>query len=90
MEGKYGRLRQVSVSAEDGRTKVVDTYAKWDDDEPLFLLRSTDHLAPFIVQLYAMLAHLFGLLAVGNGAQHQYWAMRKWQNDHPERVKLPD
>jgi hypothetical protein len=97
MEGKYGKLRPVQVERVDvahpdtpwmERETVLP--AKWEDDEPLFLLRSTDRLAPFIVQLYAMLAHLFGLREVGNGVQHQYWAIRKWQGEHPERVKLPD
>jgi hypothetical protein len=58
-------------------------------DEPLFILRAQDRLAPIVVQLWAQMADLVGspksLEAAGLAA-----AMLRWQHAHPDKVKWPD
>jgi hypothetical protein len=83
MEGKYGRLRRVTES-------IVVCEGPWDDDEPLFLVRSQDKLAPFFLMLYATLAGILGLQTIVAGVWAQRQAVLDWQAAHPERVKLPD
>lgn len=90
MEGKYGRLRQVSVCAEGGETKIVDVYAPWEDDEPLFLIRGQDKLALDTLFAYACLARAHHCTSVAIAVEHQIKTTREWQRQHPERMKLPD
>lgn len=78
MEGKYGRLR-----CADGETK-------WDDEEPLFLLRGQDRLAPMILRLYAQIAESHGRYDVYDGVMQQHDRMIRWQGEHQLRIKLPD
>lgn len=90
MEGKYGRLRQVSISAEGGEDKVVDVYAKWDDEEPLFLIRGQDKLALETLFAYACLARAHHCTSVAIAVEQYMQDMREWQRQHPDRMKLPD
>lgn len=59
------------------------------EDEPVFLLRAQDIVAPEVVEMWAVAAHNVG--AKDNIIQHAYehaQSMRKWQKEH--RVKIPD
>lgn len=93
-EGKYGKLRQVEVKEFDlpGGTHTVHEAVlppKWDDDEPLFLLRAQDSLSTDAVWHYYETLVKLGL-PQADGVQAQWLAMVQWQRTHPERVKLPD
>lgn len=53
--------------------------AKVGDDEPIFVLRAQDKLAPLIVELWANLAYLHGLpMAKVEEAQALAHLMRRW------------
>ena len=60
-------------------------------DEPLFLLRGKDKLAPATIDNYQSLVQ-----TRSNNVRHAQAAfdaaknMREWQHSHPERVKIPD
>lgn len=87
MDSKYGRL--------------VAERKDIPDDEPLFLLRGQDALAPGAVENYAeMVRATLRTVMDGNTAQRVQdfaddcnnvaAAMRMWQAAHPDRVKFPD
>ncbi|GAI26735.1 unnamed protein product [marine sediment metagenome] len=59
------------------------------EDEPVFLLRGQDVVAPKVVEAWAMAAHNAG--AKDDIVEHAYkhaQAMRKWQEEH--KTKIPD
>jgi hypothetical protein len=60
-------------------------------DEPVFLLRASDRLAPVTVEMWATALEMIGGSAVTVGAVRQ-WAneMRRWQGLHFETIKTPD
>lgn len=74
---KYGQVILESKS-------VIDT-------EPVFLLRGQDRKAPFVIDAYAQMCEESDMdpdfVRSLRVAAEQ---MRTWQQDHPERVKLPD
>jgi hypothetical protein len=86
MEGKYGRLRPVDV---DDEGNAFAHPAKWDDDEPLFLFRAQDQLAPGAVWAYYASLKKLGLPQAA-AVEQQWLAMCKWQAAHRDRVKFPD
>lgn len=64
--------------------------AKVDEDEPVFVLRAQDKLAPALVELWASLAFMHGC----NGeklseANELAQRMRAWQHE-TDRAKWPD
>ena len=76
------------------------TLNKADEDEPLFILRAQDKLAPQVVRLWAA-SLLAALLGDGeNASQAQVDKvtramklaidMEAWQAQHSARVKIPD
>lgn len=79
--GKY-RVDGQIVNTETGRTIPAD--------EPLFIIRAQDKLAPAAIRAYARLLREKKLtkaaLAVGKYAKE----VEAWQKAHKERVKLPD
>lgn len=94
MEGKYGKLRPIEVKEFDlpGGTHTVHEGvlpAKWDDDEPLFLFRAQDQLAPGAVWAYYENLKKLGLPQAA-AVEQQWLAMCQWQAAHRDRVKLPD
>lgn len=71
--------------------------ATFPEDEPLFLLRAKDKLAPRAVRYYAQICrHLAittknkALMEVGEKAQVVAQEMEHYQRIHASRVKLPD
>jgi hypothetical protein len=67
----------------------VPEYEKADLDEPLFVLRAQDVIAPIIVELYAL--HCAGRRvnqAKVESVRKAARAMRVWQESHP--TKVPD
>lgn len=58
-------------------------------DEPVFLLRAQDVIAPGLVSIWADIADVIGAdQAIVNAAREQSIEMRKWQSIH--KSKVPD
>jgi hypothetical protein len=65
--------------------------AKAADDEPIFILVGDDKFAPALVVLWVELAITFGSpRGKFQEAARLLTRMRQWQEDHPDRVKVPD
>lgn len=67
------------------------------DDEPIFVLRAKDALAPLVVRMWAELAEYHGQPAENNAftakleeARELANKMIMWQNEHIKVVKFPD
>ena len=70
-------------------SRIQDPENKIPEDEPVFLLRGQDLVAPQIVEMWALAARKVG--AADNiyaAAMSQAGEMRKWQQDHTP--KIPD
>jgi len=61
---------------------------KAGEDEPVFVLRAQDKLAPIIVSLYALHATRLCSPAKVQSVRDCAIAMRKWQKEHG--AKIPD
>lgn len=64
-------------------------------DEPIFVLRGQDALAPGGVRNYRNIVRQ----SIGHAERPQEWwddldncahEMLRWQNEHPDKVKMPD
>jgi len=69
--------------------RIQDPDGKIPEDEPVFLLRGQDIVAPFVVEEWALIAHSRG--ADDDIVQHAYEharLMRQWQAEHGG--KIPD
>lgn len=81
------RIVEDAIAHED-----VDHALTFPADEPLFLLRGQDEEAPGAVANYSDRVHL----NPNTPAEHResvvraYEQMRDWQDEHPDRVKVPD
>lgn len=61
------------------------------EDEPLFIVRGKDRLAPALIEKYANLAEDYGASEeFVNEIWSLYWEMKDWQHAHPDRIKVPD
>lgn len=59
------------------------------EDEPVFLLRAQDVVAPATVEWWVIQARQHGALPeIVKAAEAQARVMRKWQREH--KVKIPD
>ena len=67
-------------------------FVKAGEDEPLFVLRSTDRVAPGTVRDWAYRAKGAGCLSLEKiqDAMDQAGRMDEWQARHPRLVKIPD
>lgn len=74
------------------KTKLTEPcLAKAADDEPIWVLRGQDLLAPQIIRSWAASANARGVNhAKVQTALDDATAMDEWQKAHPDRVKLPD
>lgn len=65
--------------------------AKVADDEPIFVLRAKDLLAPMIVLHWAELASRLGCLDQGKWDEAIELAekMDEWQRNHPDDAHMP-
>jgi hypothetical protein len=81
--------------------QIVAERKEFHEDEPLFLLRAQDQLAPGAIEAYAGLVRAMALGktdARASGVLHELAdqcdnvaaGMRVWQADNPDKVKLPD
>lgn len=75
----------------------VSCYDKADQDEPIFVLRSTDRFAPHIIRYWASLVIKSSerptpskTAAKVIDAHYCASAMEEWQVEHSDKVKIPD
>lgn len=74
LEGKYGR--------------ITTEHKQFHQDEPIFLFRATDPLAPTAIRFYAHLADYAGCADEHIQAAFAHAErIAQWQRDHPELVK---
>lgn len=87
--------------AETKYGQIVAEFKDIPEDEPLFLLRGQDALAPQAIEAYASLVRATAsgktdataaqkLHDVADECQNVAAAMQVWQAGNPDRVKLPD
>lgn len=67
-----------------------DRVVSFPADEPLFLLRGQDQLALNAVWHYYETCKKMGQLQHAEAVYMVWLQMAQWQQEHPERVKLPD
>ena len=68
--------------------RIQDPEGKIPEDEPVFLLRGQDKLAPSLLDQYAMLADMAGEHQIAELTRGQADRMRDWQRFRV--AKLPD
>jgi hypothetical protein len=84
---KQPQVRAANVIAEVQHQTGEFTFPA---DEPLFLLRGQDALAPGVVMSYAMAcADAHASEEHRDGAWRTHDALVDWQAEHPDRVKVP-
>lgn len=75
----------------DGQADTKDTALTFPADEPLFLLRGKDRVAPNTIHYYAQGCEAF---AAGEGhvraAEEAGDVMIAWQAENEDRIKVPD
>ncbi len=73
----------------DYNARIQDNANIIPDDEPVFLIRGQDIVAPFALQKYALLAEEAGAPGdVVDGCREQAEAMIHWQKMHPSRTHV--
>jgi hypothetical protein len=81
--------------------RIVAEYKEFGEDEPVFLLRAQDLLAPNAVEAYANLVRASSvyktdardaetLRELADECENVAAGMRVWQSNNPDSVKLPD
>lgn len=72
---------------EDYNGRIVDLEKKIPEDEPVFLLRAQDKVAPMVVELWAACAEAAGAdVEIVRLSRLQAVRMRAWQVDHTSKV----
>lgn len=73
--------------ARDDYNRIQDPEGKIPQDEPVFLLRGQDTIAPAAVEAWAALAESAGADAdIIKSARVQAGEMRQWGRDHGDKV----
>ena len=89
---------------EDYNKRIQDTAGLIPEDEPVFLFRGIDVVAPAALEAYANLLEMlrhnqsqhdyigFGLVDkdIIEGVRAQAKAMREWQMMHPSKIHAPN
>lgn len=79
----------MKFSRNDYNGRIIDTEGRIPEDEPVFLLRSTDSLAPRLLLMWAMELRLQGGdPKLAEEAESHAQEMINWQKSH--KVKLPN
>jgi len=69
--------------------RIQDPEHKIPQDEPVFLLRAQDRVAPYVVEVWAMMAEMIGAdEGIVEAAFEHSTAMCMWQKNHI--AKIPD
>jgi hypothetical protein len=106
VEDKYGKLvafkpgtkavnlyregDSVETSGLDAVYSQADVILEFPDDEPQFVFRGQDQLAPNALWHYFETLKRHGLDSMAQGVYAQWLAMVEWQRANASRVKLPD
>jgi hypothetical protein len=73
----------------DYQDRIIDTHDLIPSEEPVFLLRGQDKLAPLLVEQWALEAQKQGASQnIVNAAMEQAQKMVLWQKEHGS--KIPD
>jgi hypothetical protein len=59
-------------------------------DEPIFILRAQDKFSVETVEAYGEITCNFCSESFDDGITSVATIFRKWQTDHPDKVKVPD
>ncbi len=71
--------------------RIQDPENKIPEDEPVFLLRAQDKVAPMVVEIWSLAAELSGASEdIVEAAFEHADLMRVWQSKNPTKVKVPD
>ena len=70
--------------------RVTSEFKEFGEEEPLFVLRAQDRLAPLAVDVYAALLRAAGLDNQADDVEIVATEMQTWQTLNADRVKLPD
>lgn len=77
------------LHAREDYNRFQDPEGLIPDDEPVFLLRGQDHLAPYLLEKYANeLRQIGGSEEMAKIVENHALLMRKWQEEH--KSKIPD
>jgi hypothetical protein len=77
------------IHARPDYNRIQDPEHKIPEDEPVFLLRAQDAIAPSVVEIWSVAAHKAGASPeIVNAAYIQAHNMREWQKKHGS--KIPD
>lgn len=74
----------------DGQIVNTETGRRIPSDEPLFIIRAQDKLAPAAIRAYARLLREKKLTKAATAVGKYAREVEAWQKAHKERVKLPD
>lgn len=73
--------------ARDDYNRIQDPSNKIPADEPVFLLRAQDVVAPETILFWAYKARQVGASPqIVEAAMNQWAEMKKWQKEHPPKV----
>ena len=77
------------IHAREDYNRIQDPEGKIPDNEPVFLLRGQDVVAPDVVEFWAAKAHEAGADSrIVDAARQHALRMRQWQAEHGS--KIPD
>lgn len=77
------------IHARDDYNRIQDPKGSIPDNEPVFLIRGQDVVAPDVVEFWATKAHEVGADSrMVEAARQQASRMRQWQAEHGS--KIPD
>jgi len=77
------------IHAREDYNRIQDPAGKIPENEPVFLLRAQDAIAPSVVEIWSVAAHKAGASpAIVNAAYIQAAKMRQWQEKYGS--KIPD
>lgn len=74
----------------DYNKRIQDSAGIIPDDEPVFLLRAQDNLAPNILREYAVRVNKKGNREMADRVWEHAAAMEKWRGDNQDKIKNPD
>jgi len=73
------------------RDEAIEYLKGMSEDEPVFVLRAQDKVAPATVLTWALMAELVGAPREKCwGATSQARAMEDWRENNSDKVKVPD
>lgn len=77
------------IHAREDYNRIQDPELKIPENEPVFLIRGQDKIAPQVVSIWADLAEIAGAEQnIINAARNHVLKMKEWQNKI--NVKIPD